>query len=59
MAGMKLSPCAVSVQLMLGIVIGVVVHPVAGIVLGLAALTWNLLQARRSGCTTCAWPRQG
>ena len=60
MAGMKLSPCAVSVPLMLGIVIGVVVHPVAGIVLGLAVLTWNLVQARRGGsCTTCAWPRQG
>lgn len=56
---MKLSPCAVSVPLMLGIVIGVVVHPAAGIVLGLAVLVWNIVQARRGGaCTTCAWPRQ-
>ncbi|SDB80980.1 hypothetical protein GA0111570_103185 [Raineyella antarctica] len=56
---MKLSPCAISIPLMLGIVVGVVVNTVAGIVLGLAVLTWNLVQARRGGaCTTCAWPRR-
>lgn len=57
---MKLSPCALSIPLMLGIVIGVTVHPVAGVVLGLGLLVWNIVQARRGDrCTTCAWPRRG
>lgn len=56
--GMKLTPCAISIPLMLGIVVGAVTHPIAGVVAGLALLVANLVQARREACTTCAWPRQ-
>ncbi|WOP19184.1 hypothetical protein [Raineyella sp. LH-20] len=56
---MSVSPCALSVPLLLGVVVGVIVHPVAGIVLGIAVLAWNVVRARRSQeCTTCAWPRR-
>ncbi|QGF22940.1 hypothetical protein [Raineyella fluvialis] len=56
---MSLSPCAISIPLMLGIILGVTVHPAAGIAVGLALLGWNLVQARRGKeCTTCAWPRR-
>lgn len=51
---MKLSPCAISIPLMLGIVVGTVTHPIAGVVVGLALLVANLVQARRGACTTCA-----
>lgn len=54
-----MSPCAVSVPLMLGIVLGMVTHPAIGVVVGLAVLVWNIVQARRGkDCVTCAWPRQ-
>jgi len=56
---MPLSPCALSIPLLLGLVVGITVHPVVGVVLGLALLTWNLIRARRDkDCTTCAWPRR-
>jgi len=54
----NLSTCSLSIPLMLGLVVGVVVHPVAGIVLGLAVLGWNVVQAiRGKSGTTCAIPR--
>lgn len=54
-----MSPCAVSVPLMLGIVVGMVTHPAIGVAVGLAVLVWNIVQARRGkDCVTCAWPRQ-
>lgn len=55
---MKLSPCAISIPLMLGIIVGAVTHPIAGVVVGLGLLVVNLVQARRGACTTCAWPWQ-
>lgn len=55
---MKLSPCAISIPLMLGIIVGAFTHPIAGVVVGLGLLVVNLVQARRGACTTCAWPRQ-
>lgn len=60
LAGLKMSPCAVSIPVMLGIMLGMVVHPAVGVVVGLALLVWNIVQARRGEeCVTCAWPRQG